>query len=326
MKIGFPDALRFNSLSGPLADIRRDLTQASVELVTGRKQNLGRVLGVEAGDYNIVAKALADADTSIDRLTLSNNRLSATQIPLHQIRTALTDYAVETDSLLVTDEFVNTTISADAKSQIRQIFTSLNSSYAGRNLFSGDSVESAATSTADEFFTAIEASLAGATDAATLDTAIDTFFAPGGDFDTLIYQGGAGFASAVRLPTGGTVSFQLKADDQSFRTALEGLVRVAYAPQEGQVDFAREGVTLVRNAEALLIQHEAELGRQQNLIDNSIDAVNQERLILAETENTFAGADPYEAAALVQNLELQLQTAYTVTARISRLTLTNFVR
>lgn len=326
MKIGFPDVVRFNALSGPLADIRRGLTEASTELVTGRKQNLGRVLGAEAGDYNLVAKALGDADTSIDRLTLTNNRLSAIAIPLNQLRSQLTDYVVETDSLLVGDSFSNSTLSSGAKAEIRQVITSLNTSYAGRNLFSGDAAAQPSTVTADEFFTVLDTALAGATDEASLDTAITAFFAPGGDFDTQIYQGGAGNASDVRLPTGGSISYDVKADDQAFRDALEGLVRVAYAPADNQTAFARNGINQIRDAETRLIQLEADVGRQQNLVDSSIEAITQEKLILAENENTFAGADVFEAADRVKALELQLQTAYTITARISQLTLTNYIR
>lgn len=326
MKLGFPDVVRFNALSGPLTDIRRDLSQASTEFVTGRKQNLGRVLGAEAGDYNLVAKALADTETAIDRLTLANNRLSAIAIPLNQIRTQMTDYVVETEALLVDDNFVNSTIKPGAQAQIRQLITSLNSSYAGRSLFSGDNVETPSTVDSDAFFTIVDTALAGATDAASLDTAITAFFAPGGDFDTQVYQGGAGKASEVRLPTGGSVTYDIKADDQAFRNALEGLVRIAYAPVDGQTAFSRQGVDLVRRAEAQLIQHEADVGRQQNLVDTSVERITQEKLILAENEDRLAGADAFEAANRVQALELQLQSAYTMTARISQLSLTNYIR
>ncbi|MEM9233527.1 MAG: flagellin [Pseudomonadota bacterium] len=324
--MGFPDVLRFSALSGPLADIRRDLTQSSTELVTGRKQELGKVLGAQSGDYSLVAKALADAETSRDRLTLAGNRLSAISIPLKQIREELNSFATQAQTLLINDGFAESTTVQDAQSQIRQILTGLNTSFAGRNLFSGDAVDRAALASADDFFAAIDVALVGATDEASTDAAITAFFAPGGEFDTSIYQGGAGEAASVQLPTGGNIDFSIKADDEAVRTALEGLVRVAYAPDDASPDFALNGIDQIRQAETRLIALESNVGRQQNIIDNTLEAVEQEKTILELTEDSYAGVDAFEAANRVQTLELQLQTAYTVTSRLSRLTLTNFIR
>ena len=42
--------------------------------------------------------------------------------------------------------------------------------------------------------------------------------------------------------------------------------------------------------------------------------------------NDMSAADPYETATKLQNVQLQLETHYTLTARLSRLSLTEYLR
>ena len=51
-----------------------------------------------------------------------------------------------------------------------------------------------------------------------------------------------------------------------------------------------------------------------------------EATALGLAREALIGADPYEAAAALEAAETQLETLYTLTARISRLSLVNFLR
>jgi flagellar hook-associated protein 3 FlgL len=53
--------------------------------------------------------------------------------------------------------------------------------------------------------------------------------------------------------------------------------------------------------------------------------LDAEYTALGETYNERTARDPYEAATLLQQLESQLQASYLLTARISRLTLANYI-
>lgn len=324
--IGYPDLLRFATLNRPTLELRQQLTDVSKELVTGRKSDLARDLGRNVGDYNLVSKALADIEASQNRLALAGNRLDATELPIKALRENLTGYAAETQSILLTSGKADEVTRNAAESRINSVFSALNSSFGGRFLFSGDAVDRPPLAGADEFFTALEAAIGGATDEVSIDTAITAFFADGGDFDTLIYQGGTGDAASVQLSSGDSLSYNTRANDPAFKSLLEGYTRIAYAAEEISPDYLNGAVDQLFSAETLLLDQESFIGEQQSKLATALELSNEEKVILGESENDYAGVDPFDAATRLQNLEIQLQAAFTVTARLSQLSLTNFIR
>lgn len=326
MTVGFPDQLRSAILNRPIQDIRRDLATASLEAVTGRKENLAVSLGSRTGEYNLVAKALTDIKAGLDRLTLAESRLSATAVPLKAIRVSVNEFATTAEFTIGNDGFETSDVSQAAREQIEYVMSSLNTDYAGRNLFSGDQVSVSALPDASELFEAIDTALGGATDEASIDAALDAFFADGGTFDTDIYQGGDDEAAAILLSNRGRVNFSVKANDPSIKSALEGLARLAYAQPEASEEYLDGAISDIRKGETGLISLEASLGRKQNRVESEINALYEEQSILKQTEDRYAGVDGFEAATRLNNLELQLEAAYTVTARISQLSLTNYIR
>ena len=75
-----------------------------------------------------------------------------------------------------------------------------------------------------------------------------------------------------------------------------------------------------------LVRLRAELGAAQERISVAQDAADAESNTLQRTRNDLAGVDQYEAATRFTALEAQLESLYTVTARLSALSLTNYIR
>ena len=80
------------------------------------------------------------------------------------------------------------------------------------------------------------------------------------------------------------------------------------------------------NAKQGVIQLAADLGSVQNQISTSAEVADKDIFELETARQAIAGVDQYEAASQFSALESQLQSMYTVTARISSLNLTNFLR
>ncbi|WOI52702.1 flagellin [Parvularcula sp. LCG005] len=323
----YPDAGRLSSFYRVVNLAREQLAQASTEMVTGQKANPSRALADRVGEYNLVSKALVDIDAAKGRLGLAENRLAQTSVSLDSVRSVLDGFSTEAvQNLLQTGEVGRTQTQATARSNIEAVMTFLNTRHGGRSLFAGDEVSNDAMAKPAALLAGLEAAIGSATDAATINTAIADYFAPGGGFETDIYEGGSGFAASVELSNGSVVDYGIRADDQAFKDTLEGLARLAFIPDGVDFDWAEQAVQQLGRGESAVVALQADIGRQQRMIEENLDINAQEKIILTETSDNLIGVDALEAATRVQTLEAQLEAAYTVTARLARLTFTDYIR
>lgn len=322
-----PDLLRFSLFDRAAINTRTDLTIAAQEVVTGRKFDLTKSLGIEAGEYNIVTKTLADIETFDTRLALGDNRLRQVEVTLQAVRGGISGIAEDAEASLALPGAVTALeLKENAAEQIKGVLSSLNANHAGRRLFSGDATDQLAVASGEALLADIEALLGGATDRATVDATITAYFADGGGFDTNIYTGGTGDAAPVRLPDGQELRFDTRANDPAFKDILEGLARIAFVPDDVTTAYVHGAATKLRNGDARLIGINAEIGRQQSMIDRARETGDAQRTILSASEDELAGVDPFEAANRMQRLEVQLEAAFTVASRLTRLNFSNFVR
>ena len=80
------------------------------------------------------------------------------------------------------------------------------------------------------------------------------------------------------------------------------------------------------NAKEGVVQLSAELGMAQGQISKALSRDESELDALELARNGITGVDPYEAASRFTALEGQLQSMYAITARLSALNLTNFLK
>ncbi|MEM6650868.1 MAG: flagellin [Pseudomonadota bacterium] len=324
---GFPDILQTNLFDRTVTTTKTNLAKASNELVTGRKSDLSRALGAQVGEYNFVVKARADIESANTRLNLANNRFAQIDNSLNAVKNVVGGFSIQarTDFVLGGPQGLKQTQNS-AEAILASTISALNTTHAGRRLFSGDATGSPALADIDSFLTSIETALGGATDSATVGATLSAYFAPGGGFDTDVYIGGDGEAATILLPTGAEVRYETKADNQAFKDIFEGLARIIFAPDDVDNAWVNDAASLVERGEAELLVLQSSVGRFQNLVDQSIELGETEDNILANTEERLVGVDAYEAASEVQRLEVQLEAAYTVSARLANLTLVNFIR
>ncbi|MGB0499403.1 MAG: flagellin [Rubricella sp.] len=163
------------------------------------------------------------------------------------------------------------------------------------------------------------------------DTAIAAFFAPGGGFETAIWQGAD--AVPTRLSDGGTLGVPPTGADPAIRSVLEGLARIALSTDPGiapsgdaDAELARSGARLLATGEAALASLRGTLGTERERQDRAAAAIGAERAGLEIARGELVGADPYDAATRLQMLQGQLEALFVTTARLSELSLTRFIR
>ena len=326
-----PDVTRFASISRNVADLKQRADVTREEAVTGAYQDVTKQLKGDVGSAHLLKKAVEDVQNYQQNLSLSQGRTSATQLALGNIGTDANRLGSET---LLGLEQENPTLmqslSDDARVVVSAMFSSLNASFGGRSLFGGDEPSGAPMGDPAQLIADVEAILAGATDTADAEAQLDIYFNdPAGGFATNIYQGGANDAPAVELSPGIRINASIRADAQPLKDALRGIAVMAAI---GSAGFADRNVLIENNALATLeaegsvIDMRAALGVSEARISDTISAYETEETILSGLYADKTSRDAFEAASELQILETQLEAAYLMTSRLSRLTLSNYLR
>lgn len=74
-----------------------------------------------------------------------------------------------------------------------------------------------------------------------------------------------------------------------------------------------------------LMKTQARVGVMQNAVKSASDVMKLQQDTIAQQLTDLEGVDSVEAGSRVQGLMTQIETTYTLTARISQLTLTKYL-
>ena len=163
-----------------------------------------------------------------------------------------------------------------------------------------------------------------ATDEADFQARLDTYFnTPTGGWQQNIYQGDpsvsdpdgvAGLDPAIAKLVRGLSVMALAGSDMA-----PALIRQSDATLQVAADDVAEGQIDMTNLRS-------RLGVSQEAIEKSQATLDAEEVILNQVFNEIATRDQYEAATELQELESNLEASYLLTARLSNLSLLNFLR
>lgn len=224
-------------------------------------------------------------------------------------------------------------MSKDAESELQSLVSTLNTSSAGRSIFSGAATERPALSNADEILNDLRAAIAGNTTLHDVETAVEQWFDDTNGFRAAAYTGSDSSIQPFQLAEDEQVAIDLKADDQVFRDLLKGVALAAVAADgvfglsvESQRELLEHAGTRLLTAKEALTAMQGDIGASEARID-TIGARNAARdTSLQLAKGALLRADPYETATQLEAVQFQLQSLYTITARMSDLSLVNFIR
>lgn len=212
----------------------------------------------------------------------------------------------------------------------------LNTEVGGQYLFSGSRIDTAPLPSGADMLSEIKTLVQGLPTSGDMIAAIDNWFdAPvgAGGFRDTAYAGNDDAQPKVALAANNSVSSALTSNSPELRSALKGMAILAVAsdPSFGfdtgalRNLFHSAGERLVKgNTDVILAQSgigmiEATIAQAQTR-----NAAETSGLSIARLD--LISADPYEAASALEQTETALQTLYAVTARLSKLTLTDYLR
>lgn len=218
------------------------------------------------------------------------------------------------------------------RAAIEGVVSALNMSIGGRTLFSGAATDTLALLPGEDLRALLMTRTAGETTADGVAAVLDDFFDPGGEFGDLVYQGSEVSAGPFRLGAGETATHDITAEDPAVRETLKGL-SMAVLAEDGAISgdraeaaalAQRAGETLL-SAQAALVQTRGGLGDLESRLDAAVARAEAEIGALEGARTDLVGVEPFEAATKLEASRQQLEMMHVLTARLSRLSLTEFL-
>lgn len=332
MRVSVGDASLTNILARQGADLRGQVQRAAQEVASGRHSDIGATL---RGDFS----PLLAIDASLSRIAAYHTAATDASVQTAQQQSAiagLSQLAGGLSTALMGARDVSTpaqvnTLAADARGRLESAIGLLNTQAGGRAVFSGQATDTAPLGSVDDMLTALQTAAAGATTAGQVAAAVTTWFADPLGYGTF-YQGGAAL-TPVPLAPGETADLSTTAMDPAIRDSLAGLAMAALLdrgvlasdPSERARLAATAGQSLTRSEEDR-ITLSARIGTVEAQIESARTRNSSEETALGILRSDIGSVDPYEAATRLETVRAQLESLYLVTARVSRLSLTEYLR
>ncbi len=314
--------------------LKEEMGKLSLELSSGRTSDVASHL---SGDYSHLAdierglRVLQGFDTAA---TEAQHFTGAMQLALGHVQDTTSDLAA---SLISTSSgYIETAINSAARSaeaDMQAIVATLNTNVAGRSLFSGVATDRSALVSADDIMADLRVAISGAVTSSDVIAAVtDWFEAPGGGFETLGYNGSTTGMSPFPMGDGQSVDLDLRADNEEIRNALK-YTAIAALSAEASLSFSMDAKKQLQvyAGEGLLTTQDgltgirADLGYAEERIDDNVARIASEKTSLEYARGELLGVDPYETATRLEDVQFQLESLYTITVRLSRLSLVEYM-
>ena len=317
------------------AQLKSTVTTLANELSTGKTSDISKRF---SGDFSLVS-SLETSLSSMHAYKSAANEAgqfaTVMQLALGNIQDQTT---AAVSSLLLMNASSSQVQIDNTATAARQNFdaaiSALNTQVGGRSVFSGTATDKAAIAAPDVIIAALQVAIAAETTAAGVEGAVNTWFdAPGGGFETVGYLGSSTSLASFRLGIGQDADISVKASDSEIRDTLKGLALAALVSDGALAGDIPEQAILLESAGGNLLsvgdkqtKVRANLGSVEAYIENVSTQTSAEISSLEIVRTELLSVDPYDTASEIEAVQTQLETLYALTARMSRLSLVDFLR
>ncbi|WP_426370673.1 flagellin [Aliiroseovarius sp. PTFE2010] len=316
------------------AQLKETMERLSYELTSGQKSNVAAAV---SGDF----APLASIEHSLSSIKAYKTATNETALFLSSMQTALdkiqTDVSELSTGMLTAGNSGSSqmmgTAALDAFQRFESTVSALNTRVGGKSLFAGRSTDQPALAPSEDILADLQIAVSAATTSAGVIAAVDAYFDDvGGGFETSGYTGSANTMTDVRIAQDQTVSIDVKADDQEIRDTLKGMALGALIHQgtfagdlDLQSDLLREAGTRMLEVDASLASVRANLGLTEGRVETASVRNDSEASALEIARTDMLSIDPYQVATELTETQSQLEALYTMTARLSQLSLADYI-
>lgn len=265
------------------------------------------------------------------------NAAEATQQVLAALHADASNFA---DSSLALGAAINTTTvplrSSEAQGLLGAAIGRLNTEVAGLHLFAGQATDTPPLVSADGILAELQALTAGLPTSSDVEMAIANWFdaPPGGSgYLDFAYNGTLGEPRLAQIAEERVISFSTSAASPVIRELLKGLSLAALADagtlatnREERLRMIERSGEMLRSNERSMLDEMGRVGLLQSIADR-FATEHSNALALAEIgRSNLITADPFQTATALHQVQAQMETLYTLTARLSRLRLVEYLR
>ncbi len=319
-------------LSRRNATLKDSIQALSQEAVTGLTRNATERVG---GDF----VPLAGIEASLTQLEAYRRVTTETSAVASHMQIALngiSDSASILSSSLLAGATSNSasrinTLAFDANQRLQSAMAALNTRIGERSLFSGDATDRAAVTDTETMMVALDTAIAGAISSADVETAVNTWFSDPGGFKATVYRGGDPL-QPISVGPDQQAQIDVTALDPAIVSMIKGLAMASLlhrgalsGSDVARADLAKRAGESLASSQTSFAEMTARLGTTEAGIINAGIQNDSEKSALETARLGLLSVDPYETAAKLQEAQTQLETLFAITARMSRLSLVNFL-
>ncbi|MDB6453945.1 flagellin [Falsirhodobacter sp. 20TX0035] len=310
--------------------LQSDLQRLSQETVTGLAADTGRAVGGDFTELSAITGSLSRLEAYGTAVTLAATLTAGTQGALAAIDNAIGGLGTEMSNPTMTGTASSVdTLGKTALHAFQATVSALNTGVSGQSLFGGTEVNRPALADAETILSALQNATATAGTAEELEAAVNDWFAS--DFTMVAYKGGAERAPYT-VGENDRVQASVTATDPALVQTLKGLAMGALLSRGALAGQTEERQDLAQRAGGAILKGGdertdlmARIGAGEARLSN-IQTRNTAQIAALELARTdILSVDNYESAVRLEATQTQIETLYSVTARLSQMSLADFL-
>ncbi|WP_050525351.1 flagellin [Pseudorhodobacter aquimaris] len=333
--VSFGDMAQTSMLRRMTTSAKKDALTAAQELTTGITSDIGHKLRGDLSNITGIEASLSRLTgykAVTDNATLTADTMQSVFAHVDQLTDGISAPLLNATTL----ENTNTldALAHDAAQKLDSMIAALNTKVGDSTLFAGVASDGPALASSDIILSALEAAIAsdGAVTADEIEASVTAWFESPTGFADIGYLGGDG-TSSFAISAEDKIDLSITAMEPALRDTIKSLALVALVDRGTVTSDTAIKTELAGKAGASLLQNQADravlagrLGLAQARIDQAQTRNTAETSALNIARSDLISIDPYEAATRLENSQAQLETLYSITARLSRLSLVDYLR
>jgi flagellar hook-associated protein 3 FlgL len=323
------------------------LIEASTEATTGTYADIGVSLGSGAAKSVSLTSAISQAAAFQASNAVVSLRMDASQTALASMQDAGDSLVSNLTALQSSQDSTSVAVALQAATDtLSQLVSTSNTAVNGEFLFGGTNVDSQpltdqSAAVSDTIVTALGDyatslgkqvnELTGDEIGSFITDTVEPMFSESAWTDP---ASGWSTASSTdmtsRISGSETVTSSTNANSEGMRyLALASVVVSALVGQDigadAQSTVVSQAITYAAKGTSSLVTQQSQLGLSQERVEKANDALDAQSSLLQGSLSDLQGVDVYDASTLVNQLQSQLETAYTLVAKLQSLSLVNYL-
>lgn len=333
-ELGATDSARHLMLKRSSVKLRDTVSRLTSELASGEVSDKTQTLKGALGHLAYIENSISLMKQNLSTAKFASTILEAQQSVVSNLGKISQDLAHDlTISAQTPDTLLLHDARARAESGFRQVTALLNTKVAGRYLFSGTSGDVRPFADPDLIMNALVSSLPPYSSAADIKTHVENWFNVGGDFETVAYLGEDATSIPLDLGNQNALRFDVTGKNPAMRATLAGLALGAIGEhliptttEPVKRELLAMSANLLFASDTARVALQSSIGAKEAQVSEARTSAEARSTILQIARNDLLASDPYDVATALEAATQKMDALYLVTARLSRLSLTEYLR